>query len=237
MLMAFALNLKNQQTVFEITTDQLTRANETRAQMLRDIQTSLMARGVDVKIDEQNGVLRLPESLLFERGEFKLQDAGRRALQHLADVLTVVLPCYAHLPSAAVTTHCPPSKGGRLEAVFIEGNTDDRPINGRLPSGITDNWELSAYRAIEVYKELVRASPVLATIENDPPANTSANRQPEGQKLFGVSGYAQFRPVDPGDSEAARAANRRIDLRFLMETPNQQEVEQFRSDVSRGRAR
>ncbi|MFZ2156467.1 MAG: hypothetical protein WAV72_10140, partial [Bradyrhizobium sp.] len=82
----------------------------------------------------ENGVLRLPEQLLFVRGEFKLRDRGRDALGKLASVLSDLLPCYAKSEFISPSS-CPPSKGGRLEAVFIEGHTDNVPIAGRMASG------------------------------------------------------------------------------------------------------
>lgn len=92
-LMAFALNLKSQETELAKTTDRLTEAQATRAQMLRDIRNTLLDRGVDVFIDERNGVLR-----------------------------------FSPPTTTPISVACPPSKGGRLEAVYIEGHTDDIPF-------------------------------------------------------------------------------------------------------------
>ncbi|MCM8625594.1 OmpA family protein [Accumulibacter sp.] len=229
-LMAFALNLKKQETELAKTTDRLTEAQETRAQMLRDIRNTLLDRGVDVFIDERNGVLRLPERLLFRRGEFHIEESGRIALESLAKALSATLPCYAN---AAVlqeaTAACPPSKGGRLEAVFIEGHTDDIPFTARTAAGVASNWDLSAARAIAVYHQLLRTAPALASLEND-----GEGEDRRGQKLIGVSGYAEYRPIAPNIDEPSRAANRRIDLRFLMATPRQEEVERLQRQMGWG---
>lgn len=230
-LMAFALNLKNQEAQLAQTTDRLTEAQETRTQLLRDIRNTLLDRGVDVFIDERNGVLRLPERLLFRRGEFRVEESGRNALESLARALAAMLPCYAN---GAVRTEgarsCAPSKGGRLEAVFIEGHTDDIPFIARIASGVASNWELSVARAIAVYQELLRGAPELGGLEND---GDGVGRR--GQKLIGVSGYAEFRPVVPNLDEPSRAINRRIDLRFLMATPRQAEVERLQREVGGAR--
>jgi flagellar motor protein MotB len=222
MLMAFALNLKTQQQTFEDTSEQLARANETRRQMLEEIKHQLLQTGVKVEIDTLNGVLRLPEKLPFARGEFRLSDSGLEALTKLATVLSDVLPCYAMSLSRRAVS-CPVSKGGRLEAVFIEGHTDDVPIFGRMASRIGDNWQLSTARAIETYRELVRSSELLAVINND-----------SRQRLLGVSGYGENRPLVSNDSEEARALNRRIDLRFLMATPNEADLRRIRREVEQG---
>ena len=214
MLMAFALNLRAQE-------DALTKANKTRSQMLEDIKQTMLERGIKVKIDTENGILRLPEELLFDQGEFELKGQGRVALKTLADVLASILPCYA-LTASAPKESCPPSPGGRLEAVFIEGHTDDRPVLRRMPNGIKSNWQLSTARAIATFEALIKYAPLLARIRND-----------SRQTLLGVSGYADKRPARLGTTEEARTANRRIDLRFLMATPTTEELNKIKDDLGR----
>ncbi|MEM9639640.1 MAG: OmpA family protein, partial [Pseudomonadota bacterium] len=58
-----------------------------------------------------------------------------------------------------------------------------------------DNWELSQGRALSVVKYMVEALGI-------PPDRLAAN------------GFGQYQPVALGDSEAARAQNRRIELKF-----------------------
>ncbi|MEO5376794.1 MAG: OmpA family protein [Magnetococcus sp. DMHC-6] len=222
MLMAFALNLREEEAKFDQTTNALTQANATRRVMLEDIKKAMEQHGVKVIIDPENGVLRLPEELLFPRSEFQLTDKGLEALKRLAEVLALLLPCYTVAPSLT-TLSCTRSPGGRLEAVFIEGHTDDQPVVGRMNNGIQNNWELSTARAIATFIALVQQAPILGEMNND--------RQ---QKVLGVSGYAQHRPVRTENTKEARAANRRIDMRFLMVTPNALEVEKIRRDVEKG---
>jgi chemotaxis protein MotB len=73
----------------------------------------------------------------------------------------------------------------------IDGHTDKRPISTpEFPS----NWELSAARAISVAKYLI-ADGV------DP-------------KRLVPAGFGDNRPIDPADTEAAYAKNRRIEFRL-----------------------
>lgn len=73
----------------------------------------------------------------------------------------------------------------------IDGHTDKRPINTeRFPS----NWELSTARAIAIVKYLIDAG--------IPPERLAAN------------GFGEFRPLDPGDSDAAYRINRRIEIQL-----------------------
>jgi chemotaxis protein MotB len=73
----------------------------------------------------------------------------------------------------------------------IDGHTDKRPIaTARFPS----NWELSTARAIAIVKHLV--------VQGIPPRRLAAN------------GFGEFRPLDPGENEAAYAINRRIEIQL-----------------------
>ena len=73
----------------------------------------------------------------------------------------------------------------------IDGHTDKRPItSGRYPS----NWELSTARAITVLRTL------------------AANGVPKDR--LAAAGFGEFQPLDPADTEAAYAKNRRIEIRF-----------------------
>ncbi len=75
--------------------------------------------------------------------------------------------------------------------VRIDGHTDKRPIHTeQFPS----NWELSTARAVAIVKYLV--------VQGIPAHRLSAN------------GFGQFQPLDPADSEAAYAKNRRIEIQL-----------------------
>lgn len=72
----------------------------------------------------------------------------------------------------------------------VDGHTDKRPIStARFPS----NWELSTARAISVARFLV---------EQGIPSDRVA-----------ATGFAEFQPLDPGDSEDAYRRNRRIEIK------------------------
>ena len=73
----------------------------------------------------------------------------------------------------------------------VDGHTDKRPIKSdRFPS----NWELSTARAISVIRTLIDAGV---------PADRLA-----------AAGFGEFQPLDPANTEAAMARNRRIEIRF-----------------------
>ena len=75
-------------------------------------------------------------------------------------------------------------------------------------TGIDDtNWSLSAQRAASTYRELTTMAPELRRIIN--------RRQEE---ILSISGYSSTRPIDAAETLAAWSRNRRIDLRFVMDT-------------------
>ena len=73
----------------------------------------------------------------------------------------------------------------------VDGHTDRIPIrNAQFPS----NWELSTARALSVTRFL---------IDQGIPADRLA-----------AAGFGEFQPLDPGQDEASRRRNRRIELKL-----------------------
>lgn len=76
--------------------------------------------------------------------------------------------------------------------IRIEGHTDNVPIGPRIADRFPTNWELSTARATTVVKFL---------IDNglDP-------------DLISATGYSEYRPVAPNDTDENRSKNRRIEI-------------------------
>jgi chemotaxis protein MotB len=97
----------------------------------------------------------------------------------------------------------------RQNQVRVEGNTDNVPIeNGEFPS----NWELSAARATGVARYFV---------EHD---GLAPNR-------ISALGYGEYRPKFPNDTEAHRAANRRVDV-VIMDTDAEMDAENAEAEAA-----
>ncbi|ABM29948.1 OmpA/MotB family protein [Nitratidesulfovibrio vulgaris] len=191
--------------------DELTNARKTRAEMLTSLERSLKMKGVEVSIDKDHGLLHIPEGILFDSGSAALPPEGGRTLDIIAEQLSTLLPCYSGKADAPAPDECRDNyKPGRLEAVFVEGHTDNVPMPPR--GGIQDNWDLSTKRAVTTYRHLLGHAPTLAAFVNL-----------DGDPLFGVSGYAASRPRNPHDTPTPDAQNRRIDLRFLLAAPRGQD--------------
>ncbi|MCB2051492.1 MAG: OmpA family protein [Novosphingobium sp.] len=187
----------------------LSDAGETRRQMLVDIKQEIERRDprMRVEVDEKSGVLRLPAEILFAKGDTELSTEGRQAVETIARALEQVLPCYT-FPRRQ--KNCRPAAHS-LDAMFIEGHTDSDPLQGGAI--IKGNLELSALRATNTFRQMVNGAPALPRLRN-------RARQP----VLSVSGYGEYRQIDTGQSEEAKTRNRRIDLRFLMESPRDEDL-------------
>ncbi|MBC7342248.1 MAG: OmpA family protein [Clostridia bacterium] len=191
LLSIFILTLVYYMLNFSQATAQLTQSDAIRADMLESLERELKNRGIEVRVDAQHGVLRLPEGILFDLGKADLRESGLKVIRVLGPVLYEVLNRKEYKQ--------------QVETVFIEGHTDNLPVHsGRFPS----NWELSAQRAINTWNSLLGTEPRLASLRNS-----------RGEPLFSCSGYADTRPIRPNDTPEGRQENRRIDLRFSLAPP------------------
>jgi chemotaxis protein MotB len=77
--------------------------------------------------------------------------------------------------------------------IRVDGHTDDVPLSGT--GAFADNWELSQARALSVVRYMQNAL-------GFPPERLAA------------TGFGEWRPVALGDSDYARALNRRIELKL-----------------------
>jgi len=77
--------------------------------------------------------------------------------------------------------------------IRVDGHTDNLPLSG---SGrYRDNWELSQARALSVVRYMEQSLGI-------PPTRLAAN------------GFGEYQPLNPADTPAARAQNRRIELKL-----------------------
>jgi len=200
---------------FRQTTEELTGANTARKELLEELQSRLKREGLQVEIDPVTGVLRLPDAILFDSGSPALSSRGVAAVEKVADALVAVLPCYAEA-NAALSCKGKPSPY-RIDALFIEGHTDKQRF---VRGGRDTNIDLSTGRAINTYLALLNRRPTLDALTTA--YRGEGNAKGRDVPILSVSGYGPKRPVPGHDTFAAAdlAKNRRIDLRFLMATPD-----------------
>lgn len=122
--------------------------------------------------DTPKGIaIRLSDQFLFDLGKADLKAGSAPTLAKLASL-------FAQLDTT----------------ISIEGHTDDLPIQ---PGGTyTDNWGLSAARALSVLRHFVDEERLDA-------------------KQFQIAGYADTHPIASNDNEANRQKNRRVEIVVL----------------------
>lgn len=234
MLAIFAYQLATATEEQASVTDELRAADETRARILTAIADRLERTGIRVEVLLDQGVLRLSENAInFPSGvETPITD-HRVNVGRVARAIAEVVPCYVSGNSSFATPRVldptvgenangPPycelpadpsgydCREGRypwlLETLLIEGHTDDVPV--AAGQRFRDNLELSSMRAATVHRMITACEPGVERLLNS-----------DGYAILSTSGYGNTRPATR-DPERADV-NRRIDLRFLLEPPQE----------------
>lgn len=154
----------------------LAEATQARDGMLQKMRSELESK--DVTITELQGKLtvNILDRVLFDSGQATLKSEGQAVLQKVAQVLS-------QYPKRSVQ---------------VVGHTDNVPIRVRTVEGFTDNWSLSAGRALAAVRFLIDQAKV------DP------------RRLSAV-GCGEFKPVADNSTIEGRSRNRRIAVIVLPE--------------------
>jgi chemotaxis protein MotB len=219
-LVAFIINFQDAiQKQKEVTRTQteivkrFTNLDQTRTELLELLKLRLQEQNIKVEIDTKHGVLRLTENAVqFETASSSLDEQNEANLKTIGSILNAVIPCYASNPPTFHDCEGFDKSNGKIDSIFVEGHTDNVPMNSYK---YKDNWDLSASRAITAYRVLIPDT-VLNQIVN-------TNFQP----IFSVSGYGEGRPVEGHSYTFPKSdpTNRRIDLRFIMTPPSLTDVQ------------
>jgi flagellar motor protein MotB len=145
-------------------------AEAQRRQALERALAGPLAAG---RVTLADGRIGISGSVLFAFNSAELQPEGRQLLKSLTG------PLAAYLRS-------------REEALMVSGFTDDRPVREGNGARFTDNWELSAQRALTVMRTLID--------DGMPPSAVFA-------AAFGAE-----QPVASNADAAGRALNRRVEM-------------------------
>ena len=89
--------------------------------------------------------------------------------------------------------------------IRIEGHTDNLPIHTEL---FPSNWDLSTARAVNVLRYFLQSHHI------------------DAQRLAAV-GFGEFQPLAPNDMPANRAKNRRVEIIFISNDPQQKKIEEI----------
>ena len=205
-LMEIQRELEYKQARFEEEIISLKQAEQVRRSILDETVETLHRRGIKVEISQNNTVLSIPNELLgFDTGAFELSPMYQARAKEIGEVLYTAL------------TH--ENRVQFLDTIFIEGHTDNRPLQGFMGKG---NWGLSTFRAISLWQFWENK------LAGDLQLSRLSNR--DGQPLFSVSGYGETRPAVTNQiTEEDFKRNRRIDIRFTIRRPDSTQYEQVKS--------
>ncbi|WP_347557005.1 OmpA family protein [Robbsia sp. KACC 23696] len=120
-----------------------------------------------------NGRIGINGSVLFEVNSDQLQPQGQALLKSLVPPLTSYLQSHD-------------------EILMISGFADDRQVRRVGNARFTDNWELSAQRALTVTRAFIDAGIPAASVF--------------------AAAFGSEQPVSSNDDDAGRAKNRRVEI-------------------------
>ena len=155
--------------------------------------------------------MRLPQGEIFKSAEYIPTQIGRKKLTILSTILSDIIICYSSSSDLTVNKNkkikCPSNESSKfnIEAVFLEGHADRQPVKSN--QYFKDNQELSAKRALEAF-EIINQNSIISKLTNS-----------KKQFLLSVSGYGETRLICEEKTILCDNKNRRIDLRFIMESP------------------
>jgi chemotaxis protein MotB len=200
----------------------LAAAGQARLSVLNQIRDILAQSNVQVTLNTGAGTLMLPARELFRPGQPMPTPEGEELIRVLARAMAKVLPCYAYSADIDRRSCIARDESSRLSAVYIEGHTDVNPVTPT--ARLSDNWDLSAARAISAFQILRRESDELKDLTNR-----------DGDALIGVSGYAETRPSNRTTGNRRQLAvaenDRRIEVRVIM-TTNEEFVESILRELN-----
>ena len=143
---------------------------QVRQQLQEYIDANNLGNSIKVYTQERGLVISLNDTVLFPSGKATMTPESESIVRKVGLSLK-----------------------GLNNYIRIEGHTDNLPIS---TSDYPSNWELSAARATNVVRFLLRETGL-------PPDKISE------------AGYGEFRPIATNDNEAGRNRNRRVDIVIL----------------------
>ena len=213
-VVALVLELMQKRQDWDEAIQEIAKAEQVRENLLQEIERELNEKGIPVSISENDTVLRIPEDVLaFRSGKYQVprDDRSQRVTLEIGRVL--------------FTSIMKDDRRKYLDTVFVEGHTDKIPYRN---AAIQENWGLSTFRAISVWRywnEKLPEGKRLEDIHNH-----------DDKKLFSVSGYAETRPrldtIEYPDSDESLKKNRRIDIRFTIKRPSLADFERIKAQLN-----
>jgi flagellar motor protein MotB len=214
---------------FEKLTSYQRQVAQQRMLLLGWIKLELEQDGIlGVEVIEDQGILRLPEGILFDSNQFNVSEGTNayNTASSLSNALATVLPCSvlnADGEPLIPVLICELSlhhniNGAFIKGIYIEGHTDNDPVpdTGLLADPrIDSNLKLAARRSTNTLERLQNENPQLVDYFGPSYIGNSLVFEP----ILASSAYGELRPSVENSDETNKKINRRIDLKVEMYQP------------------
>lgn len=155
-------------------------------ELMEVLKTEIESGEIQVKRLYKALIIRVADTIFFRSGEYALKPEGKKVLNKIGTILKKITQ-------------------GKI--IQIEGHTDNEPIGQNLIRRIPTNWELGAFRAIEVLHYLEKKTKIM-------PENLSAVT------------FSSYRPLENNSTFAGKAKNRRIEIIVIDERIYRHDLEE-----------
>ncbi len=178
-----------------------------RGTLLTEIRQRIKAADptIEVELSQAADALEFKGEGLFLSGRDTPTSGGVRKMEAIAGVLKDTLGCFTLGPTSDVRLDCNPELAF-VDAVQVEGHTDSNDTD-------IHNMGLSSRRGASIFEIMASASPGILQFRNL-----------RDQPVLSVAGYGEGRPIGDNATLEGRDSNRRIDLRFIMFAPTQEQL-------------
>jgi chemotaxis protein MotB len=148
--------------------EEVERLNYEKSRMEDALEKEVKRGDLSISKKGSSIIINLNNAITFKKGSAILLESGKNILSKLSASL----------------------KNYNKNKIYIEGNTDSKPINTEK---FKDNWHLSFERAYSVFSYLRSEKGV-------------------SSKQFALVGMGEFNPLKPNSSEKNRQINRRVEI-------------------------
>lgn len=206
-LVAYVINFSGNQIEHRSVGQHLSEIVLKQSQIVGDVSYALNRYGIAHEANKSAGVIRISsDELAFAPGAYDLSARQEERLKVLGRVLAGTATCYTNIPEGSYSSlGCSADQSGQIRSVSVEGHTDNVPSSGR--GGVKDNLALSSLRAATIVR-LLKENSVISSWENS-----------EGRQPVYAAGFGDSRPVNEHNEPVSDNENRRIEIRFHLETP------------------
>lgn len=224
--------------------DDLSKPLTERANLLYDLKVKIEKKDIRIEIDEENGIMELPEILCFEKSKYKLNKKQEQKLDEICGIFSKII-CYADfkktkkkyaiwktdwkdsIPQSCKkqtkirkNLNCKDQTNGLIDTILIEGHADSSPIFEFIGQGIKTNMDLAMKRSQTVFRFLTQ-------YEEEKGGNLAKGNHfyyllnEREEPLFGVTSYGDLRSSNQTNNREPNSLkkDRCVNIRFIMSQP------------------